>query len=545
MFKNFLSSGNVGPENNDESALKWRSFLEYFDGVIAIVGRDRKITFMNRVLEGLDPLEVVGSSPEDWVYKHDREIFIKNLDAVFRDGGLVSFEVRGAAADKMTAWYLVRIGPIREGKNITGAIIISSDITALKQTIEKMEDNKDAMVNLLEDIEKSRMVSENAKVKDEAIILNIGEGLAVIDDSGSVELVNQRLAEMLLSTPSEFVDKKWQEVLIFKYEDNRNVEIGKIPIQQAYDFKTRVTTTPMITSSMRYFLPRVDGKRIPVQVTASPIITDGKVSQVIVVIRDISKEIELEKTKTEFVSIASHQLRTPLSTVNWYTEMLLSGEVGDVNPKQKDYLNEIYAGNQRMIELVNALLNVSRLEVGAFIVEPKMINMKTVVEDVINEAKVQFNDRQIKVETVFDDNLPEVQADQNLARIILQNLITNAMKYTGTKINVSLSLQEGILINQRDRKDSSGILIKISDDGMGIPETQKPQIFTKLFRADNARMKDPQGSGLGLYIVKSIIDQTGGEIWFDSKENSGSTFYVLVPIKWMEKRTGTRRLTEE
>lgn len=543
MFKKrLLKDTDTSESKLEEDAVKWRFFIDYFDGIVAMVGSDKRITFINRVLEGLDPREIIGSNPEDWIYEPDRETFRKNLDAVFRNGELTSFEVRGVGPKNTTACYLVRIGPVREEKVIAGAIIISSDITALKQTIKRMEDNKDAMVNLLEDIEKSRIESENAKIKDEAIILNIGEGLAVINYDGSIQLVNQRLAEMLLGIPSEFTGRKWQEMLIFKYEDNSDVEIGKNPIQQAYEFKTRVTTTPMITNSMRYFLERADGKRVPVQVTASPIITYGRVSEVIAVIRDISKEIELDKTKTEFVSIASHQLRTPLSTVNWYSEMLLSGEAGAISAKQQDYLKEIYAGNQRMIELVNALLNVSRLEVGAFIVEPKMIDLKKVAQEVLNEVQLQFQDGDIKVETVFDDNLPEVQADHNLVRIVIQNLVTNAMKYTKSKVNISLSLQSGILINQKDRQDSSGILLKISDNGMGIPESQKPQIFTKLFRADNARMKDPQGSGLGLYIVKSIIDQTGGEIWFDSKENTGTTFYVLVPIKWMEKRIGTRRL---
>ncbi len=350
MFKGFGSKKSSEKIDFQNDAAEWLFFNEYFDGIIIVVDLNMRVTFANRVIESFEPGEMMGTKATGWVYAEDREIFSKSIEEVFGYGRLVNLEIRGKGPNNTIAWYSVRIGPVKEGDKIMGAMIISSDITHLKKTIQRMEDNKDAMINLLEDIEKSRIASENAKIKDEAILLNIGEGLAVINQDGVLELVNQRLAEMLLSGPADFLGRQWKEALVFKYEDNRDVEIGKVPIQEAFDFKTRVTTTPMITTSMRYFLSRVDNKRIPVQVTASPIITDGRVSQVIAVIRDISKEIELEKTKTEFVSIASHQLRTPLSTVNWYTEMLLSGEVGEANVKQQDYLNEIYRGNQRMIE---------------------------------------------------------------------------------------------------------------------------------------------------------------------------------------------------
>lgn len=528
----------------DEDAIKWRFFAEYFDGIIVIVDDKRKITFVNKSFAGSPVEEIMGTEISDWIHKGDRDALAESIERALKHGGPFKINIRGEGSNNNLSWYSVRGGALRENNKVSGVILICADITDLKNTIQQMEDNKAAMTNLLEDIERARIATENAKAEDEAILSNIGEGLAVINAEGTLELANQRLGEILLIKPDEIIGRNWPQALIFKYEDNRDVEVGKIPIQQAFDFKTRVATTPLITNSMRFFLLRSDGKRIPIQVTASPMIIGGRISKVIAVIRDVSKEIELEKTKTEFVSIASHQLRTPLSTVNWYTEMLLSGDIGDVNSKQKDYLNEIYSGNQRMIDLVNALLNVSRLEVGAFIVEPKMISVKDSIKDVLNEIQLQLVEKKIKVEESYGEDLPNVEADPNLARIIIQNLITNAMKYTNTKISISLTLQKGVLINQRDNKDSTGILIKISDDGLGIPEAQKHQIFTKLFRADNARIKDPQGTGLGLYIVKSIIDQTGGEIWFDSEEGKGTTFYVLAPIQWMVKRTGTRKLLE-
>lgn len=545
MFGKLPKKLNQLPDEAQADALKWRFFNEYFDGIVIVFDENARITFVNREIEGFPPEEILGAHITEWVYDKDADAFERGVREILSGGNLASLEIRGKDASDAILWYSVRLGPIKENGKTTGGMAICSDITHLKQTIEEMEDSKNAMLNLLEDIERARVISETAKGRNEAILLNMGEGLAVIDSEGILELANERLADILRVKAEDMLGEAWQNALKFKYEDNRDVPPGKTPIQQAFDFKTRVATTPTITASMRYYLSRpLDGKRIPVQVTASPVVVGGKVVRVIAVIRDVSKELELERTKTEFVSVASHQLRTPLSTVNWYTEMLLSGEIGEMNIKQKDYLNEIYAGNQRMIELVNALLNVSRLEVGAFIVEPKMVNLKDIVVEVLNENNKAIQEKRLIVNLNLDPNIPEAEADPNLVRIILQNLITNAVKYTKSKIDISMALQEGVKINPKDRTDLQGVLLKISDDGLGIPDSQKPQIFTKLFRADNARLKDPQGSGLGLYIVKSIIDQTGGEIWFDSEENKGSTFYVLAPLKWMQKRIGTRKLTE-
>lgn len=545
MFKIKSLKANKPVGKLDIDATRWRFLSEYFDGFVIIFDVNLNITFLNRGVEGLSPKQMEGSKMTEWVHEDDAEAFDQSLQEVIRVGSSLNSQLRGRPFENKIFWYSVRLGPIRENGKIVGGMAIASDITQLKKIIADMEDNKNAMLNLLEDIEQARAVSETAKGRNEAILLNMGEGLAVIDSEGILELANERLADILRVKVEDMLGEKWQDALKFKYEDNRDVPSGKTPIQQSFDFKTRVVTTPTITSSMRYYLSRpLDGKRIPVQVTASPVVVGGKVIRVIAVIRDVSKELELERTKTEFVSVASHQLRTPLSTVNWYTEMLLSGEIGEMNVKQKDYLNEIYSGNQRMIDLVNALLNVSRLEVGAFIVEPQDVNLKDIVVEVLNENNKAIQEKKLIVNLNLDPNIPEVEADPNLVRIIIQNLITNAVKYTKSKIDISMASQEGVKVNQKDRTDLKGILLKISDDGVGIPDAQKSRIFTKLFRADNARLKDPQGSGLGLYIVKSIIDQTSGEIWFDSEENKGSTFYVLVPLKWMQKRVGTRKLTE-
>jgi signal transduction histidine kinase len=240
----------------------------------------------------------------------------------------------------------------------------------------------------------------------------------------------------------------------------------------------------------------------------------------------MTKEKEIDKAKTEFVSLASHQLRTPLSTVNWYAEMLLAGDAGELGEKQKKYLDEVYRSNQRMVELVNALLDVSSLELGTFVIDPERVDICKLAENVIDEQRPQIDMRKIRFSFSCDKNVSFMQADPKLLRMVMQNILSNAVKYTPEKGRVELNVSV-----DNDKQD---LQIKISDTGYGIPKNQQDKIFTKLFRADNVRDKDTDGTGLGLYIVKSIVENSGGKVWFESAGgvgNKGTTFFVTLPLK--------------
>jgi len=243
------------------------------------------------------------------------------------------------------------------------------------------------------------------------------------------------------------------------------------------------------------------------------------------VINALTAKLQLiDKAKTEFVSLASHQLRTPLTAINWYTEMLLAGDAGKVLPKQKKYLKEIYSGNQRMVGLVNALLSASRLELGTFVFEPEPTDVGALVQSTIAEQKVLLRLKKIQFSTTMEKGLPRVYADPKLLRVIVQNLLSNAIKYTPEDGSISLTVSVD--------EHAQQMLILVSDTGYGIPKSQQDKIFSKLFRADNARMKDAEGTGLGLYIVKSIVEHAGGTVSFTSEENKGSVFTVALPLKW-------------
>ncbi|MFA5197520.1 MAG: CHASE4 domain-containing protein [Patescibacteria group bacterium] len=277
---------------------------------------------------------------------------------------------------------------------------------------------------------------------------------------------------------------------------------------------------------------RKDGEEYDAALSVSPILDErNNVLFYVGIERDITKAKEVDRAKTEFVSLASHQLRTPLSSINWFTEMLLSGDAGETNKTQKEYLNEIYKGNKRMVSLVNALLNASRIELGTFGVEPEPSDIVAISKDVIEELEPLIKERQVYVVEDYEE-MPQIMLDPKLTRIIFQNLLTNAVKYTGGRGKVTVTI----------KKDNEYVTISVADTGFGIPPDQQEKVFTKLFRADNIKALDAEGSGLGLYIVKSIVEESNGKIWFESEENKGTTFYVSLPTNGMKGRAGSKPL---
>lgn len=233
---------------------------------------------------------------------------------------------------------------------------------------------------------------------------------------------------------------------------------------------------------------------------------------------DITEQKLIEKTKTEFLSLASHQLKSPLATTKWYTESLLSGDMGILSEKQKEFVNVLHIANQNMIELVDVLLNISRIEMGTIVADKVSVNIKELVESVIEEFSLQISNKQIKIENNYNNLFDNENVDPKLLRIVIQNLISNAIKYTPTGGTVKVDF------NQSSRENK----IIITDTGVGIPQDQQDRIFSKLFRADNVKkLNGSQGTGLGLYLVKSLMVSMGGDIRFSSEENKGSVFTII------------------
>lgn len=262
-------------------------------------------------------------------------------------------------------------------------------------------------------------------------------------------------------------------------------------------------------------------RKMVLQVMTAPIAQDKKQLGLLKMIRDITHEKEVDTMKSELISIVSHQLRTPLSAVKWGIKMLLDGDAGEVSKEQKDILAKGYRSNERMIHLVNDLLNISRIEEGRFQYKFAASSIENLVDTTIKEFSYFLEEKQISLKCQKSEKpAPPVWMDLTKIHVVLQNLLSNAINYTptGGEIIINLKAQDPF------------IEVSIKDNGMGIPEDQKASLFQRFFRADNAIRTQTEGSGLGLFIARNIIENHKGRVWAESEENKGSTFYFTLPI---------------
>lgn len=245
-----------------------------------------------------------------------------------------------------------------------------------------------------------------------------------------------------------------------------------------------------------------------------------------------ARERSISEAKSEFLSLAAHQLRTPLSAIKWVFHMLIEGSAGKISKSQRELVEKGYFSNERMIRLVSDLLDVVRIEGGRFGNEPVNYSLAKIVADALNGLSVLAEKKNIHF--IFKKPtppLPDIQMDPVGIRIVLENLLENAISYTfpGGKVYISI------------KQIGKDVQVEVSDNGIGIPKKYISRVFSKFFRAENAVRMETEGSGLGLYLAKNIIKKHKGRIWFESTEGRGSTFYFTLPINnTSRKRTSAR-----
>lgn len=239
--------------------------------------------------------------------------------------------------------------------------------------------------------------------------------------------------------------------------------------------------------------------------------------------RSLEGLAEANRLKSEFISIVSHQLRSPLSNLKWVVELLVSGRLGKIEKKQSEYLEIIKDNTGRMGELVNDLLTVSRIEQGRLPLHKTEFSLQDLTKDIIAEFGPITAASKVKVKLEVAEPLSKILADQSRIKLVLENFLDNAIRYSDSK-------EDGEVEIKIEQKNKS-LLFSIKDNGVGIPREDQKHIFQRFFRSGNVLKYQTQGSGLGLYIAKSIIERSKGKIGFRSEENKGSTFWFTIPIK--------------
>lgn len=403
-----------------------------------------------------------------------------------------------------------------------GRIIVAKDMSEVLNKLDKLKKAEVAMINILEDSKEFEENLRKERDRSEIIISSIGEGLLVVDENFSIISANGAAGSILRVYIKEMIGQDVRN--LFKIYQGDNL----VSHDDAYFKHVFEKGAPKMISLSDEFAYEISDKKIPVSFVVTPL-KRHKVEAAIMVFRDISEEKRLDDSKTDFISVASHQLRTPLTSMRWFSEMLIEGDAGKISKKQKHFLERIYEGTDRMIALVNLLLQIARVDAGRIRVEPAPIDLKKVAEEIVAEIAVQLEAKSNKVKISSKPaKLPLVQLDKEVIWQIILNLLTNANRYSGPKAVINVQIL-----------DKGGFLeFSVKDNGIGIPKSQQDQIFKKFFRADNAFKRVPEGSGLGLSLVKSLVDAFGGKVWFETEEGKGTTFFFTVPKSGMIAKTG-------
>lgn len=378
----------------------------------------------------------------------------------------------------------------------------------VKERTKKLEGSKKALIDMLQDLKEAKINAEEEKEKTLAIISNFSDGLLIFDNKDRLLIANTEAEKFLNLDKKEIVGKSVSE--LFEFPDMKFFfnAVGK-DIKEVFRKELTIKEDLIIEVSTAFIIR--DNKRI------------GK----LVLFHNITREKTVQKLKTEFVSIAAHQLRTPLSAIKWTLTTILDGDLGEINKEQKEYLQKTNLSNERMINLIDDLLNLSRIEEGKCIQKNDLFKLEEVIRDVIDSLDIKADKKNIKLNFEEPANFPKVLADKEKIRLVVQNLIENAINYSFNDKEVIISLLKN--------DDQNEIEFKIENVGIGIPKSQQKRIFTKFFRAENAVKAETIGSGLGLFINKNIIESHEGRIWFESGKDKKIAFYFTIPIKNLNK----------
>lgn len=502
-----------------------KQYMDIVNAIVVAIDKNHKVTTVNKKaceVLGYRADQIIG---RDWFKNFIPERLHDEVLGVFKkimSGKMRAVEhfenpiVTKGGEERVIDWHNSYFRDSKTGQMQT--LSAGEDVTDRKlaeqelvRRMDELEKTKTAMLNVLEDMQGEKKLSESLAhdmEKFKLAVEGVSEHIIITDIDANIIFANHaaeaatgfKINEMIGKNPGilwggqmdkDFYKKMWNTIK--KEKKNYSGELTN---------KTK------------------SGEFYTAEIHIAPILNkEGKVVFFVGIERDITKAKEVDKMKTEFISVASHQLRTPLTTVKWYAELLLAAQ-NDLNKKATDYVHKIYDSNQKMIRLVNDLLNVSRIESGKkFMIEKKTADIIPIIRRAAADQGVLADQTNIKIDI---DGLPKklvLNIDSEKIYQVFQNLLNNAVKYSRSNSKVEVGYQKG----------EDGQILTVRDHGLGIPASQQDRVFEKFFRADNVVESGKGGSGLGLYIARAIVEGHNGRLRFESSVKEGTTFYVQLP----------------
>ena len=365
------------------------------------------------------------------------------------------------------------------------------------------------------------LAEQEESEKSNAILEGIADGVMLADANGEIVRFNSS-AERILGVSGESV---------IGQHLSRLIGIQGAAAAKWTDSIARWSESPEEDPSEGFLSEQLAYGTQVVNIRLSPVRTDNQFLGVVLVFRDITREVEVDRIKSEFISNVSHELRTPMTSIKGYADLLLMAAAGDISDQQAHFLSTIKQNADRLSILVNDLLNISKLDSGeeALDLEPVAIDetLKAVVRNL--QGRSEQEQKAITVNINIAPELPDIQADSHKVTQIFTNIVDNAFNYT---------YADGTIEIEARKDDDDQILVSVKDSGIGIPNEFKDRIWERFGRyEEHALVMDVPGTGLGLPIVKSLVEMHNGNIWFESESGKGTTFYVTLPIHQSE--TGT------
>jgi signal transduction histidine kinase len=480
----------------------------------------------------------LGSGVAGWVAQHKQPALIKDVN---KDERWIPLPL--AMNDQMSKQFGSMVAvPLVAHNEILGVLILSHSepgyfnedhlrlLTASAGAIAIGINNANMYNTIAAEMEHrsellQRQHMETSKMA--AILQSISDGVLVCDTYGEILSANNATGRIIQRDITDlFMGTTLHDVL----QDLLGNRVNEMPLNDLLSKPLHHTDEP------RIFRVTVEVKMRMISLTMGPVLKDdNELIGALLLMHDITREVEADRLKTEFIGTMSHELRTPMTAIKGFTQLLAMGGLGPVNDTQREFLSTIQNNAERMISMINDVLDITKIETGSIDLELRPIHLAESLSGVVSDLQTLKNNRQHTLEMNIPTGLPLVHADSTRLHQVLVNLLSNAFKYTPPGGLITITAREIASadlpepIQQKVVRDHAYVMVEISDTGVGIAENELELVFERFYRTENKLKIEAGGTGLGLSLVKPLIEVLGGTIWVESKLDEGRNFKFVLP----------------